>query len=191
MAKFLVEATYNAEGTKGLMKEGGSSRRTAVKKAVEDLGGTLEAFHFVFGERDAIVICDVPDTISAIAIAMAVDASGEVTVKTTPLISPEEIDAACHKAVPLPRAWTVGARWLRRQPQSHREPQSQDAPTALAWRRGEAAGVERGRAETESRRCSRLLSPCVHAPRLSAATRRRQASAVQARASLPTQRTPP
>jgi uncharacterized protein with GYD domain len=99
MAKFLVEATYNAEGTKGLLKEGGTSRRTAVKKAVEDLGGTLEAFHFAFGERDAIVICDVPDVVSGIAIAMAVDASGEVTVKTTPLISPEEIDAACHKAV--------------------------------------------------------------------------------------------
>jgi uncharacterized protein with GYD domain len=99
MAKFLIEATYNAEGTKGLLKEGGSSRRTAVKKAVEDLGGKLEAFYFSFGSTDAIVICDVPDVISGIAIAMAVDASGEVTVKTTPLISPEDIDAACHKAV--------------------------------------------------------------------------------------------
>jgi uncharacterized protein with GYD domain len=99
MAKFLVEATYNAEGTKALLKDGGTSRRTAETKAVEDPGGTLEAFHYAFGERDAIVICDVPDTISAIAIAMAVDASGEVTVRTTPLISPEEIDAASHKAV--------------------------------------------------------------------------------------------
>ncbi|MBK5297780.1 MAG: GYD domain-containing protein [Vicinamibacteria bacterium] len=99
MPKFMIEATYNAEGTKGLLKEGGTSRRTAVKKAVEDLGGTLEAFYFAFGDTDAIVICDVPDVISGIAIAMAVDASGEVQVKTTPLITPEEIDAACHKAV--------------------------------------------------------------------------------------------
>jgi uncharacterized protein with GYD domain len=99
MAKFLIEATYNAEGMQGLLKEGGSSRRTAVKKAIDDLGGTLEGFYFAFGERDGFVICDVPDTITAIAVAMAVDASGEVQVKTTPLITPEEIDAACHKAV--------------------------------------------------------------------------------------------
>ncbi len=99
MAKFMIEATYNAEGTKGLLKEGGSSRRAAVKKAIEDLGGTLEGFYFAFGDSDAIVICDVPDVISGLAIAMAVDASGEVHVKTTPLISPEEVDAACHKAV--------------------------------------------------------------------------------------------
>jgi uncharacterized protein with GYD domain len=99
MAKFLIEATYNAEGTKGLLKEGGSSRRAAVKKAIEDLGGTLEAFYFAFGKRDGIVICDVPDTITAIAVAMAIDASGELQVKTTPLITAEEVDAACHKAV--------------------------------------------------------------------------------------------
>ena len=99
MPKYLIEATYNSEGTKGLVKEGGSSRRAAVKKAVEDLGGTLEVFYFAFGETDAIVICDVPDVITGLAISMAVDASGEVHVKTTPLITPEEVDAACHKTV--------------------------------------------------------------------------------------------
>ena len=99
MAKFLIEAKYNAEGMKGLLKEGGSSRRTAVKKAIDDLGGTLKGFYFAFGERDGFVICDVPDNITAIAVAMAVDASGEVQVKTTLLITPEEIDAACHKEV--------------------------------------------------------------------------------------------
>jgi uncharacterized protein with GYD domain len=99
MPKFLIEATYNAEGTKGLMKDGGTARRAVVKKAVEDLGGKLEAFYFAFGETDAVVICDVPDVITGLAITMAVDASGEVHVKTTPLITPEEVDAACHKTV--------------------------------------------------------------------------------------------
>jgi uncharacterized protein with GYD domain len=99
MPKFLIQATYNAEGTKGLLKEGGTSRRTAVKKAVEDLGGSLEAFYYAFGDTDAYVICDVPDTVTGLAIAMAVDASGEVHVRTVPLVTPEDIDAACHKAV--------------------------------------------------------------------------------------------
>lgn len=99
MPKFLIQATYNAEGTKGLLKEGGSSRKKAVAKAVEDLGGKLEAFYFAFGDTDVFTICDVPDVVTGLAIAMAVDASGEVHLKTTPLISPEDIDAACHKAV--------------------------------------------------------------------------------------------
>jgi len=36
---------------------------------------------------------------AALAIAMAVDSAGEVHLKTTPLISPADIDAACHKTV--------------------------------------------------------------------------------------------
>jgi len=35
MPKFLVEASYTAEGAKGLMKAGGSARRAAVQKMVE------------------------------------------------------------------------------------------------------------------------------------------------------------
>jgi uncharacterized protein with GYD domain len=99
MAKFLIAATYNAEGTKGLMKDGGTGRVKVVKKAIEDLGGKLESFYFAFGETDAFVICDVPDVVTGLAISMAVDASGEVHLKTTPLITPEEVDAACHKTV--------------------------------------------------------------------------------------------
>jgi uncharacterized protein with GYD domain len=99
MAKFLIAATYNAEGTKGLMKDGGTGRVTAVKKAIEDLGGKLEAFYFAFGEIDAYTIVDVPDVVTGLAITMAVDASGEVHVRTTPLITPAEVDAACHKTV--------------------------------------------------------------------------------------------
>ena len=99
MPKFLIEATYNAEGTKGLMKDGGTKRQAIVKKAVEDLGGKLEGFYYAFGETDCFVIVDVPDTVAALAISMAVDSTGEVHLKTTPLISPEDIDKACHKTV--------------------------------------------------------------------------------------------
>ena len=99
MPKFLIAATYNAEGTKGLMKDGGTKRQAIVKKAVEDLGGKLEGFYYAFGETDCFVIVDVPDTVSALAISMVVDSSGEVHLKTTPLISPADIDAACHKTV--------------------------------------------------------------------------------------------
>ena len=99
MAKFMIQASYTADGTKGLLKEGGTGRRTAVTKVVEDLGGKLEALYFAFGDTDAVVICEVPDAVSALALSMAVNSSGQVRIKTTPLISPEDVDAASHKAV--------------------------------------------------------------------------------------------
>jgi uncharacterized protein with GYD domain len=99
MAKFMIQASYNSDGTKGLQKEGGSSRRAVVKKMVEEMGGKLEGFYFAFGEADAVVICELPDVVSALAISLAVNASGQAHVKTTPLITPEEVDAASHKAV--------------------------------------------------------------------------------------------
>ena len=55
MPKFLVKASYTAEGARGLLKEGGSARRATVQKAVEGLGGKLEAFYYAFGEADVYV----------------------------------------------------------------------------------------------------------------------------------------
>ena len=54
MAKFMIQARYTADGTRGLLKEGGSGRRAVVKKVVEDLGGKLETFYFAFGDADAV-----------------------------------------------------------------------------------------------------------------------------------------
>ena len=99
MAKFLITASYNADGAKGLMKEGGSSRRAAVQKALEGVGGKLEVFYYAFGKDDAYVIVDVPDTASIIAVSLAVNASGVVRVNTTPLVSVEDVDAAVKKPI--------------------------------------------------------------------------------------------
>jgi uncharacterized protein with GYD domain len=99
MPKFLITGSYTAEGTRGLMKEGGSGRRAAVQKALDSVGGKLEAFYFAFGKDDAYVIVDVPDNASVIAVSLAVNASGVVRVSTTPLISPDDLDAASKKSI--------------------------------------------------------------------------------------------
>ena len=97
MAKYLIKATYGAEGAKGLVKEGGTGRRAAVKSVVEGLGGKLETFYFAYGDPDAYVIVDLPDATTGIALSLAVNASGAVHVATVPLITCEEIDAAVKK----------------------------------------------------------------------------------------------
>ena len=99
MAKYLVEARYTAEGAKGLVREGGTGRRAAAAKAVEGLGGKIEAFYYAFGEVDAYVIFDVPDNVSAAALSLAVSQSGGINTKTVVLMTPEEMDQAGKKAV--------------------------------------------------------------------------------------------
>ena len=99
MPKYLFEADYSAEGTKGLLKDGGTKRRAAVEEALKALGGKLETFYFTFGIRDAVVIVELPDNVTAAAISLAVSASGALAFKTTPLLTPEEIDRACEKGV--------------------------------------------------------------------------------------------
>lgn len=50
-----------SEETKGLLKEGASGRRAAVDHVVAELGGTVEAMYFAFGEDDLVCIVDLPD----------------------------------------------------------------------------------------------------------------------------------
>ena len=99
MPKFLFEASYTQDGVKGVQSAGGSSRRNAIAKMTEGMGGKLEAFYFAFGDTDAYVIADVPDTEAATAVALAVNASGGATVKTVVLLTPEEVDAAAQRSV--------------------------------------------------------------------------------------------
>jgi uncharacterized protein with GYD domain len=99
MPKFLIKASYNPDGVKGLIKEGGSKRRAAVTKLIEGLGGKVEVFYYAYGPDDAFIITDLPDATTGMALSLAVNATGAVRLSTTPLITPEEIDAASKKTV--------------------------------------------------------------------------------------------
>jgi uncharacterized protein with GYD domain len=99
MPKYLIEASYTLEGVRGVQSAGGSSRRDAVAAVAESVGGKLDSFHFGFGESDAYVIVDLPDNESAAAVALAVNAAGGATAKTTVLLTPEEVDAAAKRSV--------------------------------------------------------------------------------------------
>ena len=99
MAKYLFKASYTAEGTRGLHKDGGTRRRAAIEELVKGLGGTVEAFYYAFGDADAVGIVDVPDHVSAVALSMAVNSTGAVGLKLVVLLTPEEIDQATKKTV--------------------------------------------------------------------------------------------
>ena len=99
MPKYLSMGSYTADGIKGVLKEGGTGRREAVKSAIEAMGGKMEAYYFAFGEADVVVISEVPDNVTAAALAIGIGATGTVSLKTTVLLTPEELDEATKKTV--------------------------------------------------------------------------------------------
>ncbi|MDP8960496.1 MAG: GYD domain-containing protein [Actinomycetota bacterium] len=99
MAKYLWEATYTADGINGLRQEGGTGRQRAVEEVIEALGGTVEAFYYAFGNNDTYTIFELPDNVSASAASLAIIAAGAVHVRTTVLLTPEEIDEAVQRSV--------------------------------------------------------------------------------------------
>jgi uncharacterized protein with GYD domain len=98
MPKYLIQANYVGEGVNGLLKEGGTRRRTAVDELFKSMGGTVEAFYFAFGDKDVYIIGELPDNATAAALALRVNAAGAASCRTTVLITPEEVDLAVKKS---------------------------------------------------------------------------------------------
>ena len=97
MPKYLLKVSYTAEGVRGVLKEGGSARRDVAGQLIKSLGGSMESFYFAFGDADAYVVADMPDTASVAAASLAVSASGAVACSTIVLLTPEEVDGAAAK----------------------------------------------------------------------------------------------
>ena len=99
MPRYLSLGSYTVEGVKGVLKEGGTGRRKAVESAIQAMGGHMEAYYFAFGEHDVVVISELPDNVTAAALSMGIASTGTVGVKTTVLLTPEELDKATKKTL--------------------------------------------------------------------------------------------
>jgi uncharacterized protein with GYD domain len=98
MAYYLVQAAYTADAWAALVKKP-ENRLEAVRSVIERLGGKLVGGWLAFGEADVVLISDMPDNVSAAALAMAVSAGGALkTIKTTSLLTAEEGLEAVRKA---------------------------------------------------------------------------------------------
>jgi uncharacterized protein with GYD domain len=99
MPKFLIEASYTAEGLKGLMKDRAAGRTSALKAALESVGGKLEAIYWSLGDADVYLIAEMPGTAEAASLAITASSSGLVRTKTTALLTAQELDATLGKDV--------------------------------------------------------------------------------------------
>jgi uncharacterized protein with GYD domain len=77
----------------------GPGRRAAVEQLSASTGGKLESFYFTFGADDFVIVVDLPDNEAAAAVAMTVGASGAVDIRTTVLLTTEQIDAVARRVV--------------------------------------------------------------------------------------------
>ena len=98
MPRYLQQISYTQEAWQALIKNP-QNRIDAVRPAVEKLGGKIETAYFAFGDYDVIVIAELPDNVSAAALAVAFAGGGACrNVKTTPLLSAAEAVEAMKKA---------------------------------------------------------------------------------------------
>ncbi len=98
MPRYLLSVAYTPEAWAAMVKNP-QNRRDAVRPVIEGMGGKLEALYLAFGDHDAFALIEMPDNITASAVAMAVAASGSLkSISTTVLMTPEEAMEAMKKA---------------------------------------------------------------------------------------------
>ncbi|MBM3522149.1 MAG: GYD domain-containing protein [Alphaproteobacteria bacterium] len=107
MALYLIQASYTPSAIAAMIKNP-QDRAAAIRPLIEKAGGKLHGLWFTLGESDVIVIAEVPDNTSAVAIAMAVGGSGAMSsYRTTPLMTSADAVEAMKKAggiiYPAPR----------------------------------------------------------------------------------------
>jgi uncharacterized protein with GYD domain len=75
------------------------NRAVAARKLIEEIGGTMESFYWMFGDWDGFVVYEVPDTPTAAAFSGRVASSGLLrSITTEQLVSMNEARAALEKA---------------------------------------------------------------------------------------------
>jgi uncharacterized protein with GYD domain len=98
MPNYLHQVAYTSEAWKSLIAQP-QNRFDAVRAPIEKLGGKLLHGWFAFGDYDVVAITEMPDNVSAAAIAIAFAGGGACkSVQTTPLLTQQEAMSAMKKA---------------------------------------------------------------------------------------------
>ena len=98
MALYMYQASYTSEAWAEQVKNP-QNRAEHIGPVIEAAGGKLLAFYYAMGEDDIVALMELPNNISASALALAVSAGGGLkNGKTTVLMSAEDGVEAMRKA---------------------------------------------------------------------------------------------
>ncbi len=105
MPRFITFFSYTGNSAKAMIEKP-SDRSAAGKALVESLGGTQEAFYWMQGTHDGFLIANVPDGVTAAALAVAVGSGGAVTgIETHQIFDHDEQAAIVEKAATARKAY--------------------------------------------------------------------------------------
>ena len=109
MPQFLTQVAYTDQAWQSLVSNP-QNRFDALRPVFEKLGGRIINAWFAFGDYDVVLISELPDNVSAAALAIAASAGGACkSIKTTPLMNVTEgVEAMKRAAASGYRAPTSG-----------------------------------------------------------------------------------
>jgi uncharacterized protein with GYD domain len=98
MGFYMFQGRYSTGALKAMIEKP-QNRRDAAKRLIEAAGGKLHHMFFAFGSDDIVVLIEAPDDKAAMAVSLAVGASGAMSSgHTTKLISMEDSVLAMTQA---------------------------------------------------------------------------------------------
>lgn len=98
MPKYAIMFSYSSDSW-SQMVQNPSDRAAATRQLAESVGGTLETFYWMFGPHDGLAIVDVPDSVTAAALSVAVASTGAVSnIETHELITADDATALLQRA---------------------------------------------------------------------------------------------
>jgi uncharacterized protein with GYD domain len=91
VAKYAFFFTYTSEAWAKMTQSPGD-RAATVRQLADSMGGSLESIYWMTGAQDGLVIVNLPDSVSAAALSIAVGSSGSFkSLETHELFSQEQL----------------------------------------------------------------------------------------------------
>ena len=98
MPLFITYASYSHSGVKGLVNKP-EDRSGAVKAVIEKAGGKIVALYNTTGSNDVVLVSEFAEGSDAVAMGMAVAASGALSrIETVRAWTPDEFKGVVEKA---------------------------------------------------------------------------------------------
>ena len=105
MPLFITYASYSHSGVKGLVNKP-EDRSGAVKALIEKAGGKLVALYNTTGSNDVVLVSELADGSDAVAMGMAVAATGALSkIETVRAWTPSEFKGIAEKAARVASAY--------------------------------------------------------------------------------------
>ena len=105
MAKYVVFFSYPSEAWARLIQSPGD-RTAAVRQLAGSVSGSFDSMYWMTGACDGFAIIDIPDSIGAAAVSVAVNSTGSFkNVETQELLTQEQLNQVLSQAKAATQAY--------------------------------------------------------------------------------------